>query len=204
MTQQKHKKFIVLASASPRRREILAGMGATFEVMSTDADEQSNIKDPAMLTMELARRKAEAALEQLIKQGRAEGAIVIAADTVVACNGEVLGKPSDVNDARRMLKMLSGNTHTVATGIAVAVDGKIATDCSVTSVKVDEIPQEEIEKYIRSGEPFDKAGAYGIQGGFSKWVRGIDGCYFGVVGLSSNVLARLFREQVGCYPDEIK
>lgn len=203
MTEEHVKKHMILASASPRRREILCGMGARFEVLSTDADESCDITDPAALTMELARRKAEAALDCLAKDGKDKGAVIISADTVVACGGEILGKPRDKEDAWRMLRMLSGNTHTVTTGIAVSCDGVTQTDCSVTSVRVDTIPDSEIAKYIESGDPFDKAGAYGIQGRFSQWVSGIDGCYFGVVGLPTNKLAALFHKCVGCYPDEI-
>lgn len=197
------KRRIILASASPRRREILSGMGAQFTVLSTDADESCTLTDPAALTMELARRKALAALAVLSAEGKSEGAVIISADTVVALDGEILGKPCDSEDAFRMLSMLSGNTHTVTTGIAVTCDGVTLTDCSVTRVHVDTIPDSEIQKYIDSGDPFDKAGAYGIQGRFSQWVRGIDGCYFGVVGLPVNKLAALFHKCVGCYPDEI-
>ena len=197
------KKRIILASASPRRREILSSMGAEFSVLCADADETCDISDPAELTVELARRKAIAALEKLKAEGQDGGAIIISADTVVACNGEILGKPRDEADARRMLSLLSGNTHTVATGIAVTIDGQVFTDCSVTRVTVDTIPPSQIDRYIASGEPFDKAGAYGIQGAFSQWISGIEGCYFGVVGLPVSLLSRLFHRSVGCYPDEL-
>ncbi len=102
-----------------------------------------------------------------------------------------------------MLRMLSGKTHTVATGVAVTVDGVTHTDCSVTYVTVDTISERGIESYIASGQSFDKAGAYGIQGAFSQWVRGIEGCYFGVVGLPVNCLCSLFERTVGVRPDEI-
>lgn len=200
---KKGKYRIILASASPRRREILGNMGASFTVLAADADESSSILDPCALTRELAKRKARAALDALIARGEADGAIIIAADTVVACNGEILGKPRDESDARRMLRMLSGNTHEVATGIAIAHKGQIYTDCSLTHVHVDEIPDGQIDSYIASGECNDKAGAYGIQGSFSRWISGIDGCYFGVVGLPVNLLSKLFYSTVGCYPDEI-
>lgn len=204
MINSTQKKHIILASASPRRKEILGSMGVSFTVVSADTDESSDITSPEELTKELARRKGQATLELLRSQGKDEGAIIISADTVVACNGRILGKPKDADDARRMLCMLSGNTHTVATGIAVTYNGITTTDCSVTRVHVDEIPPAEIEKYIDSKDPFDKAGAYGIQGRFSQWISGIDGCYFGVVGLPVNRLANLFHKCVGCYPDEIK
>ena len=203
MKHKNAKKHIILASASPRRREILSAMGADFTVLSTDADESCSLTDPSALTMELARRKAEAALTALAAQGKAEGAVIISADTVVALDGEILGKPRDAADAVRMLELLSGKTHTVTTGIAVTCDGITVADCSVTKVHVDKIPHSEIEKYVATDDPLDKAGAYGIQGRFSQWVRGIDGCYFGVVGLPVNKLSSLFHKCVGCYPDEI-
>lgn len=204
MSDSISKKRIILASASPRRRDILAGMGATFEILCADADESSDERDPEKLTRELARRKADAALSLLRARGEDEGAIIIAADTVVACEGEILGKPHDRDDALRMIRLLSGRDHVVASGIAVCYNGRILTDCSVTRVHVDDIPEDEIARYVDTGEPYDKAGGYGIQGGFSRWVSGIDGCYFGVVGLPANKLSRLFHACVGVYPDMIK
>ena len=203
MTKDCKKRRIILASASPRRKEILEGMGARFTILTADTDESSNISDPIELTKELARRKGEAVYSLLCKRGESDGAVVIAADTVVACDGQILGKPKDEQEARRMLTLLSGRTHIVATGIAVISDGVIHTDHSVTEVEVDNIPDTEIDKYISSKDPFDKAGGYGIQGSFSKWVRGIHGCYFGVVGLPTNKLSSLFFKAVGAYPDEL-
>lgn len=203
MINNDKKLRIILASASPRRKEILSSMGIRFSVTSADADESSDITSPVELTEHLARIKGEAVLSLLKERGEDEGAVIISADTVVACDEKILGKPHTAEEARQMLSALSGRTHIVATGIAVTYKGVTHTDCSVTKVSVDTIPQEEIEKYIDSGEPFDKAGGYGIQGEFSKWVRGIDGCYFGVVGLPVNLLNRLFKYTVGVYPDEI-
>ncbi len=203
MTDINTKKRIVLASASPRRKDILESMGAQFEILCADADETSDITDPELLTRELARRKASAALDILKAQKKADGAIIIAADTVVACDGKILGKPKSREDAIEMITLLSGKAHVVASGIAVCSEGVIKTDCSITKVRVDNIPAEEIIKYVDSGEPYDKAGGYGIQGSFSRWVSGIDGCYFGVVGLPANKLSTLFYECVGAYPDSI-
>ncbi len=194
---------IILASASPRRREILSDMGVRFEVITADIDEASDTTDPTALTEQLARIKGEAVWELLCKRGEQRGAAVISADTVVFCDGKILGKPKNADDAREMLSLLSGRAHTVATGVAVIYGGVAHTDCCITSVHVCEIPSEQIEKYIASGEPFDKAGGYGIQGAFAKWVSGIDGCYFGVVGLPVHTLNKLFFECVGAYPDEI-
>ncbi len=203
MAQMDFKERIILASASPRRREILENMGARFTVITSDADENADISDPVSLTVELARRKGRAVYDLLVSRGEADGAIIISADTVVFCEGYALGKPKDEAQAREMLSLLSGRTHSVATGIAVTVGGKTFTDCSITEVEVAEIPSEEIDRYIASGEPFDKAGGYGIQGGFCRWVKKIDGCYFGVVGLPANLLNSLFYSAVGRYPDEI-
>lgn len=195
---------IILASASPRRREILGQMGASFEVITADASEESDITSPAELTRELALRKGRAVLEKLQKSGNADGKIIISADTVVACDGQILGKPQSREDAYRMLKLISGRAHEVVTGIGVTVNGVTHTDFSRTLVHVEDIPDDEIWAYIDSGDPMDKAGAYGIQGAFSSWVKGIDGCYFGVVGLPVNKLSGLFYECVGCYPKDIK
>ena len=151
MAQKDLKERIILASASPRRKEILGNMGASFTVITSYADENADISDPIALTKELARRKGAAVYELLSSRNEADGAIIISADTVVFCEGEILGKPRNAEQARRMLSFLSGRTHSVATGIAVTVGGRTLTDCSVTSVEVDEIPDGEIEKYIASG-----------------------------------------------------
>ena len=191
--------MIMLASASPRRKEILSELGVDFRVVVADTDESSDISDPVELTRELARRKGLAVYEKLLQSGEydAESAIIISADTVVCRDGEILGKPRDRADAVAMLTSLSGRSHTVVSGVAVTVRGVTRTDASVTTVRVQEIPREEIERYVDSGEPMDKAGAYGIQGRFSAFVEGIDGCYFGVVGLPVNTLSNLYLEATG-------
>lgn len=191
--------MIILASASPRRKEILSELGVDFRVVVADTDESSDISDPVELTRELARRKGLAVYEKLLQSGEydAESAIIISADTVVCRDGEILGKPRDRADAVAMLTSLSGRSHTVVSGVAVTVRGVTRTDASVTTVRVQEIPREEIERYVDSGEPMDKAGAYGIQGKFSAFVEGIDGCYFGVVGLPVNTLSNLYLEATG-------
>ena len=191
--------MIILASASPRRKEILSELDVDFRVVVADTDESSDISDPVELTRELARRKGLAVYEKLLQSGEydAESAIIISADTVVCRDGEILGKPRDRADAVAMLTSLSGRSHTVVSGVAVTVRGVTRTDASVTTVRVQEIPREEIERYVDSGEPMDKAGAYGIQGRFSVFVEGIDGCYFGVVGLPVNTLSNLYLEATG-------
>ena len=192
--------MIILASNTPRRREILADLGVEFRVFSADADESCDITDPVLFAEELARRKGEAAYRLLADtegEEYAKSAIIISADTVVAAEGEILGKPRDVSDARRMLSLLSGRTHSVITGIGVTAQGVTYVSHSNTKVVVDSIPEDEIDRYIASGDPMDKAGAYGIQSGFSRWVRAIDGCYFGVVGLPVNALNKLYFEVTG-------
>ncbi len=124
-------------------------------------------------------------------------ALVIAADTVVAVDGELLGKPAGPEDAARMLRMLSGREHRVLTGVAVALRDRTLTGCEETRVVFDRILPEQIDAYIASGEPFDKAGAYGIQGRASVFVREVRGCYFNVVGLPLHLLAKLL-EECGC------
>ena len=189
--------MIILASASPRRKEILGGLGVNFEVVVADTDECCEQRDPQKLTEELARRKGLAVYEKLSGERDMSGVAVISADTVVCLDGEILGKPRDRADAERMIRALSGRAHTVVSGVAVTVDGKTKSASCVTAVRVASIPDGEIEKYIDSGEPMDKAGAYGIQGKFSLWVEGIDGCYFSVVGLPVNTLAELYFEVTG-------
>lgn len=191
--------MIILASASPRRKEILEGLGVDIEVLTAPTDEDSDITDPVALTRELAQRKGRAVYELMLASGRddAESAVIISADTVVCCEGEILGKPRDRADAIRMIRLLSGRDHTVVSGVAVTLGGLTKSDACVTTVRVEEIPESEMERYVDSGEPMDKAGAYGIQGRFSAFVKGIDGCYFSVVGLPVNTLSRLYFEVTG-------
>ena len=196
-------KKIILASASPRRKELLGQLGADFDVITADTSEESDITSPAELTQELARRKGQAVFQRLVSEGAAEGKIIISADTVVACDREILGKPQSREDAFRMIKLISGRAHEVVTGIGVTVGGVTHTDYSRTLVYVEDIPDDEIWAYIDTKDPMDKAGAYGIQGAFGAWVKGIDGCYFGVVGLPVNKLSNLFYRCVGCYPKDI-
>lgn len=194
---------IILASGSPRRREILEGLGVSFEILSADTDETCQIPMPDAYAEELARRKGQAAWSKVklrMKDGVDDtDAVIVSADTVVATEEEILGKPRDRADAIRMLSLLSGTEHQVVTGIGLTIGGVTYTAHAVTYVAVDVIPYEEIERYVDSGDPMDKAGAYGIQGAFSKWIRGIRGCYFNVVGLPVHELNRLFYEHTGEY-----
>ncbi|MBQ7384240.1 MAG: septum formation protein Maf [Clostridia bacterium] len=188
----------MLASKSPRRREILENIGLDFTVITADTDETCELTDPEELVRELSLRKGQAVANMLSERGElCEDDIIIASDTVVECEGEILGKPRDRADAIRMLKLLSGNRHRVLSGVALIRGGRPFVACSETFVYFDEIEEADALKYIDSGEPFDKAGGYGIQGYAGIWVKKIDGCYFGVVGLSVNTLDKLHRDCTG-------
>lgn len=191
---------LILASESPRRKELLATLGIPFEICPACVNEHCEQTDPAAYAEELARRKGMAVAERLGTPPDGVTEVVISADTVVATDTEILGKPKDRADAVRMLTALSGSTHRVITGIALTVNGTTVSSHEVTEVTVDSIPPSEIEKYVNSGDPMDKAGAYGIQGEFSRWVRGIRGCYFNVVGLPMNAVNRLWYRCLGEYP----
>lgn len=185
----------ILASASPRRKEILEALGLKFRVVTSDADENSDIKDPERLTEELSRRKAVAVRDHLVKTGELDAeTVIIASDTVVYACAEILGKPQDRADAERMMRMLSGKTHTVTSGVALIYKDKTAISHSTTKVTFDTLDEEFIESYVLSNEPYDKAGAYAIQGRAAEVISKIDGCYFNVVGLPVNRLIRLAKE----------
>lgn len=182
---------IYLASASPRRREILSALGVRFEVVRSDADESSDEKDPGRLTELLAKRKAEGAL---IENG--EDALVIACDTVVFAEGEILGKPQNAKDAERMLRLLSGKTHSVVSGICLKYGGRTVTAHETTYVKFCEMSDSDIALCMRDGEPMDKAGAYAIQGTASLFIEGIEGDYFNVVGLPTHLLFKTAKNEL--------
>lgn len=193
---------IILASQSPRRRELLAQIGVSFTVEVSDTDENVSGTDPAAIVQELARRKALA----VASHHAGEAVTVIGADTIVVYEGEILGKPKDTDDARRMLRELSGNAHQVYTGVCVIdmssdrnrehtkdlrPDNREISFAERTDVFVAPLTDAEIDAYIKTGEPFDKAGSYGIQGTFARHIEKIQGDYTNVVGLP---VGRLWRE----------
>jgi len=189
-------KFI-LASNSPRRKEILENIGLAFEIVTTNADETCTATDPSEYVKELALRKGEATLALLKERGQmTDDTLIIAADTVVALENEIFGKPKDEKDALRMLRAFSGRAHRVISGIALLTAKKAVATAEVTLVIFDEIPEGEIAQYVATDEPYDKAGAYAIQGFASLWIRGIEGDYFNVVGFPvkcfSDLLAKEF------------
>lgn len=182
----------ILASKSPRRKEILQNIGLSFEVITADTDESCEERDPSRLCEILSLRKGQAVADMLSSEGKlSEDDIIISSDTVVAVGNEILGKPKDKADALRMLSLLSGSTHSVFSGVALTKGGKSYVSHSETLVTFDPIPLSDLEAYVNSSDPYDKAGGYGIQGHASLWVSGISGCYFGVVGLPVNTLNKL-------------
>jgi septum formation protein len=186
---------LILASASPRRRELLAQAGFLFEVDAADLDETQRVgEDAADYVRRLAVEKASAVFER--RRGGDSALIVLGADTSVVCDCEVLGKPVDSGDAGRMLRRLSGRVHLVLTGVAVATRAGVVSDVVTTEVTFSEIAESEIAAYCATGEPLDKAGAYGIQGYAARWVPRIDGCYFNVMGLPIARVVGLMEEAV--------
>jgi septum formation protein len=188
----------VLASASPRRQELLRNAGISFTVYPTNITELPRPgENPRDCAERLAREKAQAALRQH------PGKPVLGADTIVVVEGEILGKPRDEGDARRMLHLLSGRTHQVTTGVCLAglrtgnqklETGFEDTRSETTLVTMIPLSDEEIRAYIATGEPMDKAGAYAIQGMASRWIPCINGDYFNVVGLPVALVFRMLRE----------
>ena len=181
--------MLVLASASPRRRDLLTQAGYTFQVIPAEVCEDVRPgEEPIPYVLRLAREKAEVVAQSpellALVAGAADSAVVLGADTtVVAPTGEILGKPENDADAARMLRMLSGATHQVITGLAVVAAGATEVAAEVTHVTFSSLSDENIAGYIASGEPHGKAGAYAIQGRAARWIPRIHGCYFNVVGL---------------------
>jgi len=176
---------LILASASPRRRELLAQAGYTFEVQPAHVNEDLRPdEDPIAYVVRLAREKAQSVFAEISSTGPASPpAVVLGADTTVTLDSHILAKPEDAADAARMLGLLSGRTHCVITGVALASAKGVEVAAEVTGVQFLTLNDDEIAAYIATGEPMDKAGAYGIQGFAAKWIPRIEGCYFNVVGL---------------------
>ena len=186
--------MLVLASASPRRRELLTQAGFSFQVRAAHIPEDPNPnEDPIAYVTRLAREKAQAIFDQLSapEGGQPETAVVLTgeklvvlgADTTVTLDHHILGKPEDAADAARMLRLLSGRTHRVITGVAVVTAESTEVASEVTAVRFLTLSDAEITAYIATGEPMDKAGAYAIQGRAARWIPRIEGDYFNVVGL---------------------
>ncbi|MFD0674365.1 Maf family protein [Cohnella sp. GCM10027633] len=182
---------LILASGSPRRQELIRLLGLPFEVVPSNVDEDTPSDwTPEQIVEGLSRRKAFSVQEQLAGQAP-PSAIIVGSDTIVVLDREVMGKPTDTEDAFRMLRALSGRVHEVYTGIACvrASDGESVISHRVTKVRMRELSDEQLSRYIASGEPMDKAGAYGIQELGALLVESIEGDFFNVVGLPVSLLA---------------
>ncbi|MBR4723437.1 MAG: septum formation protein Maf [Clostridia bacterium] len=189
-------KKIILASASPRRREILKNLGLDFEVLVSSADESKIDKKtvaPPLYVQELALLKAVSAAENL----KDKNAIIISADTIVCLNGQILGKPKDDADAEAMLSLLSGKCHSVFSGICVMDAKTLKSVCAKEETKVlfKELTPEQIKSYVKTGEPSDKAGAYAVQGLGALFTERVDGDFFNVIGLPVKKLFDILEKE---------
>jgi septum formation protein len=192
------KPKLILASSSPRRRELLAQAGYDFEVQASSVLESRRPEEDAIrFATRLAREKAEEVFARRHAARIEMVELILGADTVVVCDEEVMGKPSDAADAERMLLQLSGRTHQVVTGVAVAwgpaSPPAVEVAAELTQVTMQTISPDEVSRYVASGEPMDKAGAYAIQGYAGRWIPRISGCYFNVVGLPLALVASLLE-----------
>ncbi|MFW6001081.1 MAG: Maf family protein [Halanaerobium sp.] len=188
MPKNENKYKLVLASSSPRREDILKQLRLRFTIVPGKIDESKFIeKDPEKLVKKLALEKAKSVSDLV------EDALIIAADTVVICEDQILGKPEDSQEAKEQLKLLRGKEHQVMTAVAVLSSdtGEVQVKNNITIVKMSNISDETIDKYINTGEPLDKAGSYGIQGLGGLFVEGIKGSYYSVVGLPIHQLAEI-------------
>jgi septum formation protein len=185
---------VILASASPRRQELIKLIFNNVEILPADCDETLPEGIGAREAVEyLSKIKNEASLQLTEKEN-----LIISADTVVSVDDEILGKPIDKEDARRMISLLSGKVHQVYTGVTLSLNGKVKTFSEKTDVEFFDLTEDEIEEYISSSEPYDKAGAYGIQGKAGLLVKGINGDYYNVVGFPVARLKREIQEFLSC------
>jgi septum formation protein len=181
--------MLVLASASPRRQELLRNAGIAFEIQPADIPEDPLPGESAKACAErLAREKALAVAAKRPKD------VILGADTIVVIDNQILGKPADAADAHRMLRLLAGRTHQVITGVCLVVDGQCSVASETTTVTMTPMSDQEIRDYVATGEPMDKAGAYAIQGIASRWIPRIEGDYSNVVGLPVARIYRMLRE----------
>ena len=193
-------KKLILASKSPRRKELMLQAGFDYEIVLPEVEERITKQKPDEVVMELSLLKAENVYDKLLTSSSEDGDLdicVIGADTVVAVDDKILGKPKDDEDAGRMLRSIQGRSHMVYTGVAFVYTDKLTNEkrvksfCEATAVSLYPMTDEEIDAYITSGNGRDKAGSYGVQGPFAVYVKGIDGDYNNVVGLP---IARLYQE----------
>jgi septum formation protein len=196
--------MLILASASPRRRELLTQAGFSFQVHPAHiAEDPLEGEDPFTYVTRLAREKAEAVFRELhaaqdsAGEGRLNGKTlaVLGADTTVTLENHILGKPEDIADAARMLRLLSGRMHRVITGVALVTAEGAEVAAEATEVRFLALTDEEIAAYVATGEPMDKAGAYAIQGRAARWIPRIEGCYFNVVGLPLALVSTMLESR---------
>lgn len=192
LLEELKKRKVILASQSPRRRELLAGMGIDFDVLTTDVEETYDPSwSPEQIVMHLSKLK----LSPIDMAQYDPQTIFIACDTIVVVNGQIIGKPKDRTDAERMLKMLSGNSHTVYSGLTVATPRKTLTDYRATEVFFDNLSDEIIQYYIDTYKPFDKAGSYGVQEWIGRvGIREIHGSFYNVMGLPTRLLWQMLSD----------
>jgi septum formation protein len=191
--------MLVLASASPRRRELLTQAGFSFQVHPAHIPEDPHPnEDPIAYVTRLAREKAEAVFAEITKAAasdkRASAPLqVLGADTTVTLDNHILGKPENPADAARMLRLLSGRTHRVITGVALVTANHVEVAAEATAVQFLTLSDQDIAGYVATGEPMDKAGAYAIQGRAARWIPRIEGCYYNVVGLPIALVSTLLE-----------
>lgn len=194
-------KKIILGSASPRRRELMAQIGLEFEVVVSNKEEYYESTIPEEIVKELALMKAENVTSELEAKRQLKDMVIIGADTIVVLDDQILGKPRDEEEAFEMLTNLQGRAHQVFTGTAILSydetgERLVQNQASETKVYVHEMNRDEILSYIKSGEPMDKAGAYGIQGAFAAYIDRIEGDYYNVVGLPVSYIYKVLREKI--------
>ena len=183
---------LILASSSPRRKELLQNLHISYDVVLPDVDENIDKNlPPSLYVKELALLKGSAVLKKCRDM---RDVIIVAADTVVVCDGEILGKPCDRQEARQMISHLSGRSHQVMSGVCVLNHQTAVSRCAVTNVSFRPLSDAEIEEYIATDEPYDKAGGYGVQGLAKSFVDGLAGDYYNVVGLPMAMLCRMLKE----------
>ena len=194
LLEELKKRKVILASQSPRRRELLAGMGVEFEVMKTDVEETY---DPSWSPEEIVMHLSKLKLSPIDMSQYPSNTIFITCDTIVVVDGQIIGKPKDEADAKRMLRMLSGNTHTVYSGLTVATPQKQLTDYRSTDVIFETLSDEMIQYYIDTYQPFDKAGSYGVQEWIGRvGIREVRGSFYNVMGLPTRLLWQMLEQIV--------
>ena len=188
---------LILASKSPRRKEILENLGVKFNIITCETDEHTDERDGKKYVEEIAFRKGNAVRELLESKGEFDKEkIILSSDTVVvSADGEIMGKPKDRSDAKRMILAFSSKPHFVISGIALITKEKTVVTSETTTVFFDTVDENDIEKYLDSDEAYDKAGAYAIQGYASLWINGIEGDYFNVVGLPIKKLSDTLKKE---------